>query len=153
MRWKERMPPCARVSTASKRPRAAKLQPRPMDSDPGTALVPLPRSVGPDSMAADLGYVGPRRANAPRFEVSERLRSCSPVRGNLEYGTLTNPLPVVTPHWRNQSLKPNFTPSFSFGARYMATEFTDIQLNWTHLRNTATDCSLLRRRRWWDRPI
>jgi len=45
----------------------------------------------------------------------------------------------VTPHWRNQSLKPNFAPSFSFGARYMATESIDIQLNWTHLRNTATD--------------
>ena len=120
-------------------PKAAKLQPRPADSGSGTALVPLPRSVGPDSMAADLGYVGPRRANAPRFEVSGTASFLQPGAGNLEYGTLTNPLPPVTPHWRNQSLKPNFTPSFSLGARYMADESKDIQLNWTHLRNTATD--------------
>jgi hypothetical protein len=47
-------------------PKAAKLQPRPADSGSGPVLVALPRSAGPDSMAADLSYVGPRRANAPR---------------------------------------------------------------------------------------
>jgi hypothetical protein len=120
-------------------PKTAKLQPRPADSGSGTALVPPPRSGGPDSMAADLGYVGARRVNAPRFEVSGTASFLQPGAGNLEYGTLTNPLPLVTPHWRNQSLKPDFAPSFSFGARYMADESKDIQLNWTHLRNTATD--------------
>jgi len=120
-------------------PRAAKLQPRPADSTAGPALVTLPRSVGTDSMAADLSDVRPRRAYAPRFEVSGTASFLQPGAGNLEYGTLTNPLPPVTPHWRNQSLKPNFAPSFSFAARYMASETTDIQLNWTHLRNTATD--------------
>jgi hypothetical protein len=120
-------------------PRAAKLQPRPADSTTGPALVALPRSVGTDSMAADLSDVRPRRAYAPRFEVSGTASFLQPGAGNLEYGTLTNPLPPVTPHWRNQSLKPNFAPSFSFAARYMASETTDIQLNWTHLRNTATD--------------
>jgi len=120
-------------------PRAAKLQPRPADSTTGPTLVALPRSVGTDSMAADLSDVRPRRAYAPRFEVSGTASFLQPGAGNLEYGTLTNPLPPVTPHWRNQSLKPNFAPSFSFAARYMANETTDIQLNWTHLRNTATD--------------
>jgi len=119
--------------------RTARLQSRPADSTTGTVLVPLPRSAGQDSMAADLGYVGARRASAPRFEVSGTASFLQPGAGNLEYGTLTNPLPVVTPHWRNQSLKPNFTPSFSFGARYIGDESKDIQLNWTHLRNTATD--------------
>lgn len=120
-------------------PKTAKLQSRPADSNSGPALVVLPPSAGPNSMAADLGYVGPRRANAPRFEISGSASFLQPGAGNLEYGTLTNPLPVVTPHWRNQSLKPTFTPSFSFGARYMGDESRDIQLNWTHLRNTATD--------------
>lgn len=119
--------------------KSARLQPRPADSTSGTALVPLPRSPGQDSMAADLGNVGPRRANTPRFEVSGTASFLQPGAGNLEYGTLTNPLPVVTPHWRNQSLKPNFAPSFSFGARYIGDESKDIQVNWTHLRNTATD--------------
>lgn len=120
-------------------PKAAKLQPRPADSGSGTTLVSLPRSTGQDSMAADLSHVGLRRANSPRFEVSGTASFLQPGAGNLEYGTLTNPLPAVTPHWRNQSLKPNFTPSFSLGARYMANESQDIQLSWTHLRNTATD--------------
>jgi hypothetical protein len=117
--------------------RAAKLQPRPADAGPGPALVSLPRAPAADSMAADLNHVGARKANAPRFEISGSLSFLQPGAGNLEYGTLTNPLPVVTPHWANQSLRPNFTPSFSLGARYMASESNDIQLNWTHLRNTA----------------
>jgi len=128
-----------RLETPKETPKTAKLQARPADSGASTALVPLPRSVGRDSMAADLGHVGPRRANAPRFEVSGTASFLQPGAGNLEYGTLINPLPLVTPHWANQSLKPNFTPSFSFGARYMPDESKDIQLNWTHLRNTATD--------------
>jgi Legionella pneumophila major outer membrane protein precursor len=48
-------------------------------------------------------------------------------------------LPLPTPNWSNQSLNPNFSPSFTFGARYMAGESNDIQLNWTHLNATATD--------------
>ena len=125
--------------TSRETSKTAKLQSRAADSTSGATLVPLPRSAGQDSMAADLGYVGPRRANAPRFEISGTASFLQPGAGNLEYGTLTNPLPVVTPHWRNQSLKPDFTPSFSFGARYMGDESKDIQVNWTHLRNTATD--------------
>lgn len=117
-------------------PKAAKLQPQPIESGSGTPHLPLPPSANPDSVVT---VVSPRRANAPRFEVSGTASFLQPGAGNLEYGTLTNPLPVVTPHWRNQSLKPNFTPSFSVGARYVADESTDIQLNWTHLRNTATD--------------
>lgn len=128
-----------RLETPKETSKAAKLQPRPADSGSGTALVALPRSAGPDSMAADLRYVAPQRANAARFEVSGTASFLQPGAGNLEYGTLTNPLPLVTPHWQNQSLKPNFTPSFSLGARYMPDESKDIQLNWTHLRNTATD--------------
>jgi hypothetical protein len=109
-------------------PRAAKLQPRPADSGSGPALVALPRSSNANSMAADLSYVGPRRPNAPRFEVWGTLSFLQPGAGNLEYGTLTNPLPPVTPHWQNQSLRPDFTPSFTLGARYMANESNDIQL-------------------------
>ena len=63
-------------------PKVAKLQPRPADSGSGTALVPLPRSVGPDSMAADLSDGGPRRANAPRFEVSGTASFLQPGAGN-----------------------------------------------------------------------
>jgi hypothetical protein len=120
-------------------PKAANLQPRPAASGSGPQVAALPRTPSVDSMAADLSYGGPRRANAPRFEISGTASFLQSGAGNLEYGTLTNPLPPVTPHWQNQSLKPNFAPSFSLGARYMPSESNDIQLNWTHLRNTATD--------------
>jgi hypothetical protein len=119
-------------------PNAAKLQRSPADTRPAPALAALPRPA--DSMAADLSYgkAVPRAVNSPRFEVSGTLSFLQPGAGNLEYGTLTTPLPLPTPNWANQSLKPNFRPSFSIGARYMADEFNDIQLNWTHL-NTTTD--------------
>jgi hypothetical protein len=73
----------------------------------------------------------------PHFEVSGSLLYLQPGAGNLEYGTLVTPLPAATPHWNNQSLKPDFSPAFNFGVRYMVTEGDDIRLNWTHLNTTA----------------
>ena len=119
--------------------KAAKPQPRPEGVAPVAPLAALPRSPAADSMASAPRYAGERRPAAPQFELSGSLSFLQPGAGNLEYGTLTNPLPVVTPHWNNQSLKPNFAPSFTLGARYMPNESTDIQLNWTHLNSTAND--------------
>lgn len=99
----------------------------------------VPRAPAADSMAAAYRHAGEPRPVAPRFELSGSLSFLQPGAGNLEYGTLTNPLPLVTPHWNNQSLKPNFAPSFTLGARYMPSEANDIQLNWTHLNSTAND--------------
>jgi hypothetical protein len=120
-------------------PKAAKMQHRPTDPGPNPALASMPRSQNADSMAADLSYgkVGSRNVNSPRFEVSGSLSFLQPGAGNLEYGTLTTPLPLPTPNWSNQSLKPNFGPSFTLGARYMAGESNDIQFYWTHLNATA----------------
>ena len=84
-------------------------------------------------------YKSPTAWNAaPRFEVSGSLLFLQPGAGNLEYGTLVTPFPVATPNWNNQSLTPNFSPAFRVGARYMANESNDIELNWTHLDSTAT---------------
>ena len=60
-----------------------------------------------------------------------------PGAGNLEYGTLVSPLPVVFPSWDNQSLKLDYSPAFRVGARYMAHESYDIALNWMHQRSTT----------------
>ena len=73
----------------------------------------------------------------PRFEVSGSLLYLQPGAGNLEYGTLVTPLPLVTPNWSNQSLKPDFSPAFRFGARYMPTAANDVELNWTYLNTIA----------------
>ncbi len=120
-------------------PKAAKQERNPADTRSAPALAALPRPA--DSMAADLSYgkAIPRAVRSPRFEVSGTLSFLQPGAGNLEYGTLTTPLPLPTPNWANQSLKPNFRPSFSIGARYMADEANDIQLNWTHLNTTTND--------------
>jgi hypothetical protein len=61
-----------------------------------------------------------------------------PSAGNLEYGTLVTPFPAATPNWSNQSLTPKFSPAFRVGARYMANESNDIELNWMHLNNTTS---------------
>lgn len=120
--------------------RTSKLQQRPAETGSRTGIAPPPPVQSADNLAADLSYkAAPRVVNPPRFEVSGSLSFLQPGAGNLEYGTLTTPLPLPTPNWANQSLKPNFTPSFTLGARYMASVSDDIQLNWTHLHANTTD--------------
>jgi Legionella pneumophila major outer membrane protein precursor len=120
-------------------PKTAKLQHRPSDPQPSPAIALPPPNL--DSMAADpvYGKIAPRTVNSPRFEVFGTLSYLQPGAGNLEYGTLTTPLPLPTPNWSNQSLKPNFGPSFTIGARYMTGDSNDIRLDWTHLNATAND--------------
>jgi hypothetical protein len=121
----------------------AKLQHGAAEKESRTALVSLPQPQNANSMAADLSYkAGLRSVNSPRFEISGSLSFLQPGAGNLEYGTLTTPLPLPTPSWNNQSLKPKFSPSFTLAARYMANESNDIQLNWTHLRANTNDAFL-----------
>jgi hypothetical protein len=120
-------------------PKPAKLQPRSTELGSGPGLVSIPRAQTGDSMAADLSYkAGPRPVNMPHFELSGSLSFLQPGAGNLEYGTLTTPLPLPTPNWANQSLDPNFSPSFTLGARYMINDSNDIELDWTHLHATTT---------------
>jgi hypothetical protein len=124
-------------------PKTANLQHGAAEKGPRTALVWLPQLQNMDSMAADLSYkAGLRSVNSPRFEISGSLSFLQPGAGNLEYGTLTTPLPLPTPSWNNQSLKPKFSPSFTLGARYMASDSKDIQLNWTHLNASTNDAFL-----------
>jgi len=121
-------------------PKTAKMpQQRPGDLGAGPGLASIPRAQTADSMAADLSYkAGPRPVNSPHFEISGTLSFLQPGAGNLEYGTLTTPLPLPTPSWANQSLDPNFSPSFTVGVRYMTNDSNDIRLDWTHLHATTT---------------
>jgi hypothetical protein len=103
---------------------------------PALTSRPLPHKA--DILAADDGrFIAPRKSYSPRFEISGSLLYLQPSAGNLEYGTLVTPLPLVSPSWENQLLKPNYSPAFSIGARYIANESTDIALNWTHLKTTT----------------
>lgn len=76
------------------------------------------------------------------FEVSGSLLYLQPSAGDLEYGTLISPLPITSPNWSNQSLKPGFSPAFGVEMRYIADATNDIELNWTHL-NTMTTASVV----------
>jgi Legionella pneumophila major outer membrane protein precursor len=106
-----------------------------VESDP--AVISIPRLQKAENFAADGRVVGTRSWNAPRFEISGSLLFLQPGAGNLEYVTLVNPLPPVSPHWVNQSLTPKYSPAFNVGFRYMADGSNDIALNWTHLNTTA----------------
>jgi hypothetical protein len=114
--------------------RPAKNQPHPVDP----ALASMPRSQNMDTLASDTGYIkAPRPAPvSPHFEINGALTFLQP-GGNFEYGTLTSPLPAVSPSWVNQSLTPRYTASFDIGARYMPNASDDIAVNWTHLKNSV----------------
>lgn len=119
-------------------PRAVRMQHRPGDMGPNPALASVPRPQNADTYAAfPVKAAASPTSNAPRFEVSASLLFLQPGAGNLEYATLVTPFPVATPSWSNQSLTPGFSPAFGVGARYMANEPNDIELNWTHLNTTA----------------
>jgi hypothetical protein len=98
-------------------------------------LEPTPALASAAQPVKAVAAVAPRRLH--RFEVSGSLLFLQPGAGNLEYGTLTNPLPAVSPHWNNQTLKPNFSPAFAVGARYLIDGSNDIAVRWTHL-NAST---------------
>jgi len=73
----------------------------------------------------------------PRLEVSSALLFLQPGSDSLEYGTRVHPLPAPSPHWENQSIRPNFTPAFELGVRYFVpTTGNDIRSSWTHLDST-----------------
>jgi len=72
----------------------------------------------------------------PQFEVSGSLLMLQSAAGNLEYATLINPLPPVSPHWNNQALAPGFDPAFDVGARYIAGA-NDFAVRWSHLNSTT----------------
>lgn len=53
---------------------------------------------------------------------------------NLDYAVLGYPLPVNSPHWDVETIKPSYTPGFFLAAHYLFpnTEH-DLRLNWTHV--------------------
>jgi hypothetical protein len=70
---------------------------------------------------------------AGTFEPSASLLLLQPSAGSLLYGTLINPFPFLSPHWANQVVRPEYTPAFNVGMRYLFDGGGDIQLDWTHL--------------------
>ncbi len=62
--------------------------------------------------------------------------------GNLNYAVYTSPLPVVSPSWQQQSLKPNYQPTFDLGLQYTLADGVDQLLaDWLYF-NSNTDASI-----------
>ncbi|MGZ5828045.1 MAG: Lpg1974 family pore-forming outer membrane protein, partial [Xanthobacteraceae bacterium] len=100
-----------------------------------STLSALPRL--PAAEALDKSPVSVSSVGLPRgVEISGSLLFLQSVAGNLEYGTLVNPLPAVSPHWNNQTLSPDFAPAFDVGARYFFGA-NDIASRWVHQNRTT----------------
>jgi hypothetical protein len=69
---------------------------------------------------------------SPALEASASLLFLQP-GGNLNYGTMVNPFPFLSPHWSDQAVRPGFTPAFNVGMRYIFDDGPSLQLDWTHL--------------------
>ncbi len=98
------------------------------------ALAALPARANEPYTKAPIAIIHPAPPQA--FELSGSLLFLQSASGNMEYATLINPLPVVSPHWNNQSLAPDFAATFDLGARYM-NGANDMAVQWTHLKATT----------------
>jgi hypothetical protein len=67
------------------------------------------------------------------FEASASLLFLQPSTGNLVYATVVNPFPILTPHWSDGAVDPDFSPAFNIGMRYSFDGVGDVRLDWTHL--------------------
>ena len=67
--------------------------------------------------ASDTVFLSLARSK-PGFEATASLLYLQPLSGNLQYGTLVTPFPLVSPHWADQTVNPDLTPAFNIGIRY-----------------------------------
>jgi len=83
---------------------------------------------------------------APGLQFSGGVLMLQPSADNLGWAVLTveknyaSPVPLASPYWEVQSLRPGYQPGFEFGASYsFARPGTDFQVNWQHLRTKTSD--------------
>ena len=87
----------------------------------------------PDNVT-DVLTVGVVRSPA-RFETSASLLLLQASSSNPVYATVTNPYPILSPHWTNRAISPDFNPAFNVGVRCLFDGGGDIRLGWTHLNS------------------
>lgn len=83
---------------------------------------------------------------APGFEIHAGLLLLQPSADNLGWAVLTNvlnpasPVPVASPFWSIQTLKPNYQAGFEVGASYaFCSSGNDAQVNWQHLSTKTSN--------------
>jgi hypothetical protein len=60
-----------------------------------------------------------------------------PTANNLNYTIYNKALPLLTPSWQEEELKPSYNFAFNLGARYQFQAGYDLSLGWTHLNSTT----------------
>ncbi len=82
------------------------------------------------------------------FQYHAGLLYLQPSADNLGYAALTteknfaSPVPLASPYWQIESLRPGFQPGFEVGADYaFARPGTDFQANWQHLRTSTSNAA------------
>lgn len=88
------------------------------------------------------------------YEFTASILYLKPGADNLGWAVVTDFLPVTTPTWHVQTMKPGYEFGFNLGTRYIfPNSGTDVQLNWSHLNthdtsNVAVDPSTRPTRQW-----
>ncbi|MES2218302.1 MAG: Lpg1974 family pore-forming outer membrane protein [Pseudomonadota bacterium] len=77
-----------------------------------------------------------------RFELTFDPILLKPGASNLNYVIYNNELPVQSPKWYEQELKPKYTFAFLLAGRYVFPDSRDIALDWTHMKSTNTSSSV-----------
>lgn len=75
----------------------------------------------------------------PGFEVNFTALMLRPTANNLNYAIYNKALPLLTPSWQEEELKPDYKFAFELGARYLFQAGYDLRINWTHLNSTTND--------------
>lgn len=71
------------------------------------------------------------------FKYTASLLYLQPGADNLGWAVITTYLPLASPTWNVQTIKPHFIPGFTLGTNYVfANSGNDLQLNWSHLQTS-----------------
>jgi hypothetical protein len=77
-----------------------------------------------------------------RFEVTFDPMLLKPGASNLNYVIYNNELPVQSPKWYEQELKPKYNFAFELAGKYMFPQSRYLSLDWTHMKSTNTSSSV-----------
>lgn len=90
----------------------------------------------------------------PGFEFNVSALYLQPVASNFGWSVTTTVLPIPSPNWSVNVIKPDFSAGFNIGARYfLLNPGTDVQLNWSHLDTNDTDEVIVNPSSQWVSPF
>lgn len=89
-----------------------------------------------------------------RFEFNVSALYLQPLANNLGWSVTTTVLPIPSPNWHVNVIKPDFGPGFNLGGRYhLANPGTDLQFNWSHLSTKDQDSVIVDPASQWVSPF